>query len=318
MLNDKIYSVDLMWSGAGGDITISDNFRKAEAALVKNYQVFTTPDATLNDVLQAPGIPAAGSAFGSGFDYVYAVKARPKRISPTYWTVAVPYEGEVSFGIGGPGGNQNNGVQSPLLAPAIIDWDGAESEEEIDEDFDGNPLVTANGEPINGIRRKFVDSVVTIKKNVLLWNSYVQGRYLHSVNSDLFLGWPPGTGKMTTLRASGVASPDVPLGGYFQVTCVVQFRWPYRTTPEKAWYSRHRHEGYYRRVIVPGAPPLPNGDPKTQIIRATRAGEPTAKPVLLDAQGFQLPDVDPPQQQTAIWLEKKLYEPLPYSALGLI
>jgi hypothetical protein len=71
-------------------------------------------------------------------------------------------------------------------------------------------------------------------------------------------------------------------------------------------------------VIVPGAPPLPNGDPKTQIIRATRAGEPTAKPVLLDAQGFQLPDVDPPQQQTAIWLEKKLYEPLPYSALGLI
>jgi hypothetical protein len=318
VLNDKIYSVDLMWSGLGGDISITDNFRRADARLQKVYQVFTTPDASLNDVLQAPGIPAAGSSFGGGFDFVFAVQASPKRQSPVYWIVTVPYEGEVSFGSGGPQGNQNNGVQSPLLAPAIIDFDDVEEELEIDEDFDGNPLVTANGEPVNGIRRKFADQTVTIQKNMLTFSSYVQGRYRHSVNSDTFLQWPAGTAKMQKLRAKAVASPETPFGGYYQVTAVIQFRYPYRTTPEKAWYSRSRHEGYYKRVIIPGAPPLPNGDPKTEVVRATRAGEPTAKPVLLDEKGFQLPDVDPPAQQTAFWQEKKLYEPLSYNALGLL
>lgn len=321
MLNDKIYSVDLMWSGLGGDITITDNFRKANAALQKVYQVFTTPDATLSDVVQAPGIPAAGSSFGSGFDYVFATQARPKRQSPVYWIVTVPYEGEISFGSGGPQGNQNNGVQSPLLAPAVIDYDDVEEELEIDEDFDGNPLVTANGEPINGIRRKFADQTVTIQKNMLTFNSYVQGRYRHSVNSDTFLGWPAGTAKMQKLRGKAVASPEVPFGGYYQVTAIIQFRYPYRTTPEKAWYSRSRHEGYYKRVFVPPGPNNPFGQ---IVIRATRAGEPTAKPVLLDFLGQEIQPTDttdatsaPPPIQ-AHWLEKKLYEPLSYNALGLL
>jgi hypothetical protein len=121
---------------------------------------------------------------------------------------------------------------------------------------------------------------------------------------------------MQKLRAKAVASPETPFGGYYQVTAVIQFRYPYRTTPEKAWYSRSRHEGYYKRVELPG-PPV-NGVQPTAIVRATRAGEPTAKPVLLDEQGFQLPDVDPPAQQTAFWQEKKLYEPLSYNALGLL
>lgn len=313
MLNDKIYSVDLMWSRAGGDISLTDNFRKANAAFQKAFQVFTTPDATAYDVVQAPGIPAAGSSYDANFVAVYAGSARPQRQSPTYWIVTVDYNGEVSFG---SGGNQNNQVQSPLFAPAVIDWDDVETELEIDEDFDGNPIVTANGEPINGVRRLFADQTVTIKKNMLTFNPYVQARYRHSVNSDSFLGWPAGTAKMMKLRANGVASPDVPGGGYYQVTAVIQFRYPYRTTSEKAWYARIRHEGYYKRIDSPGPPA--NGVQPTQIIHATRAGQPVNRPVLLDQDGYQVADVDPPSFPQAYWLEKKLYEPLSYNALGLL
>ena len=321
MLNDKIYSVDLMWSRAGGDISLTDNFRKANAAFQRAYQVFTTPNATEYDVLQAPGIPAAGSSYDTNFAAVYAGSARPQRQSPTYWIVTVDYNGEVAFG---SGGNQNNQVQSPLFAPAVVDWDDVEAELEIDEDFDGNPIVTANGEPINGVRRLFADQTVTIKKNMLTFNPYVQARYRHSVNSDSFLGWPAGTAKMMKLRANGVASPDVPGGGYYQVTAVIQFRYPYKTTPEKAWYARIRHEGYYKRVwknVDENGQPL---DGKTLVIRATRAGEPTARPVMLDMIGFEIRPTDPPDENTApppiqaYWLEKKLYEPLSYNALGLL
>ena len=310
MLTDKIVSVDLMWSNAGGDFASTDNFRKFTGAINSAYQVFTTYDATLLDVLQAPGIPAAGSSYSADFPFVYAEQARPEKISPVYWIVRVAYSGEVSFG------GQNNQPQSPVVTPAVIDWDDVEVEMEIDEDYDGKPIVTPNGEAINGVKRLFADQTVTIQKNMLMFNPFVQGRYRQSVNSDSFLGWPPGTAKMQKFQAKSVRSSEVNGGGYWQVLAVIQFRYPYRTTPEKAWYSRNRLEGYYKRVALPG-PPV-NGVQPSAIIRATRAGEPTAKPVLLDPQGFQLADVDPPDPQTAHWLEVKLYEPLSYNALGLL
>ena len=310
MLTDKIVSVDLMWSKAGGDFGATDNFRKFSGAINSAYQVFTTYDATLLDVLQAPGIPAAGSSYSSDFPFVYAEQARPEKISPVYWIVYVAYNGEVNFN------GQNNQPQSPLLTAATLDWDDVEVELEIDEDYDGKPIVTPNGEPINGVRRLFADQTVTIRKNMLLFNPFVQARYRQSVNSDPFLGWPPGTAKMQKFQASAVRSSEVNGWGYWQVTAVIQFRHPYRTVPERAWYSRVRLEGYYKRVNLPG-PPVDGVQPSA-IVRATRAGEPTAKPVLLDAQGFQLADVDPPDPQTANWLEIKLYEPLSYNALGLL
>ena len=310
MLNDKIVSVDLMWSNAGGDFNSTDNFRKFTGAINSAYQVFTTYDATISDVIQAPGIPAAGSSYSADFPFVYAEQARPEKVSPIYWIVYVAYNGEVNFS------GQNNQPRSPVLTPAVIDWDDVEVELEIDEDYDGNPIVTPNGEPINGVRRLFADQTVTIQKNMLIFNPFVQARYRQSVNADPFLGWPPGTAKMQKFQAKSVRSSEVDGGGYWQVTAVIQFRWPYRTTPEKAWYSRTRLEGFYKRVNLPG-PPVDGVQP-TAIVRATRAGEPTAKPVLLDPQGFQLPDVDPPDNQTAHWQEIKLYEPLSYNALGLL
>lgn len=322
----EIISVDLMWSKLGGDFGATDKFRRFTGAINSAYQVFTTPNATVLDVLQAPGIPSAGSSYSSDFPFVYAEQARPERISPVYWVVHVAYSGEVNFATDDGGEGQNNRPLSPLLTPATLDWDDVEVELEIDEDYDGNPIVTANGEPINGVRRLFADQTVTIRKNMLLFNPFVQARYRQSVNSDPFLGWPPGTAKMQKFQATSVRSSEVQGGGYWQVTAQIQFRYPYRTTPEKAWYARVRHEGYYKRVGL-GAP---NPDfpgtqyPPYKVIRATRAGEPTAKPVMLNVFGWEIEPTDQPDPNTAPppiqanWLEIKLYEPLSYNALGLL
>ncbi len=307
----KVISVTRMWSKVGGDFSLTDNFRTAEAGLQDSYQVFTEPDATIDDVLQANGIPAAGSSYSSLYPYVFCESAKPQRISPVYWIVTVNYRGEIKLGTGSGG---NNPTQSPLLTPAKIDWDDVETEMEVDEDIDGNPIITAVGEPINGVKRLFADQTVTIRKNMLFFNPYIQAAYRQSVNADTFLGWPPGTGKMMKFSGSSVKSPDVGGGGYWEVTATIQFRYPYRTTPEKAWYARVRHEGYYKWYIIdPQQPELGN-----KVTRAMRNGEPVTRPVLLDQNGFQIPEVEPPTPVQAHWLEFKLYNPLPYGALGLL
>jgi hypothetical protein len=302
----NIISVDYMWSKVNGDFSLTDKFRTAKASLQSAYQVFTKPEADINDVLQANGIPNAGSSYSADFPYVFCDKARPEKISPVYWIVYVDYNGEIKIGESGGDSNRPN---SPLLTPAKIDWDDVETEMEVDEDFDGKPITTVLGEPINGIKRRFADQTVTIRKNMLLFNPYVQAAYRQSVNADSFLGWPPGTGKMMKFSASSVYSSQEGGRGYWEVTAVIQFRYPYRTTPEKAWYARARHEGYYKAVRVDG---------KWKTIRAMRAGEPTSKPVLLNVLGEQIPDVEPPNSVTADWLEFKLYNPLSYQALGLL
>ena len=306
MLNDKIYSVDLMWSKAGGDFSLTDNYRKLNGAIRSAYQVFAVPEATINDVLQAPGIPAAGSSYSVDYPFVFADTGKPERISPVYWIVYIDYSGEVKFGADGR-------PQSPLLAPARLDWDDVEQELEIDEDYNGNPIVTANGEPINGVRRLFADQTVTIRKNMLLFSPFVQARYRQSVNSDSFLGWPPGTAKMQKFQATNVKDPEVNGGGYWEVTAVVQFRYPYRTVPERAWYARARHEGYYERIDLTG-PGL-----GSRIVRAVDGNkEPVTKPVLLDANGYRIPASEPGQAVTAYWLEFKRFDSLPFNALGLL
>lgn len=303
-----IVEYSLMWSKPTTSATASDNFRKFQIKLQRAYQCVTSPDETESGVyngtdLQGNQLPQLGARFGLDYPFAYADNISVERPSPILWIVTVDYTGEL-----GPGDSNNE--NNPLFAPPRIDWDDVESEQEIDEDFDGNPIQTINGEPIEGVKALIADQTVAIKRNMLLFNPYVQARYRRAVNSDIFLGWPPGTAKLMKLSASNVPNDE---GGYWEVSAQIQFRYPYRTTPEKAWYGRIRHEGYYERVELsgPGA--------GTKVVRAVDSNkEPVTKPVLLDENGYRIPGVEPGEQQTAHWLEFKLYDSLPYSALGLL
>ena len=127
-------------------------------------------------------------------------------------------------------------------------------------------------------------------------------QYRHSVNSDTFAGFAPGLGRL--VRFSAKQGYDVDAGGYWTVNASIQFRYPYNTSSERAWYARVLNEGYYVKATA--------SDDKT-VLGIDNNKKDTTKPVLIKEDGTQEFDPD-----NAHWLEFKIYTPLPYNALGLI
>ena len=295
-------SATKMWSRQNSNASLTEKFRRMDVTFTEAYQVETTYDATELEVYLAPGLPQVAQSYPN-FPFVYASSMSVDRVSPVFWIVTVEYKGEIG-GAGG-GGSSTGGVeQSPLFAPPIIKFDDVETEEEIDVDFDGNPIVNTALERVRGVKALFSDQVLTVTRNFAVFDTYIQAIYRRSVNSDTFQGWPPGTVKLMKLSADNVFD----VNAYWKVTGVFQFRFPYNTTPEKAWYNRRVSMGLNQRISL--------GPSFTKLI-PTKDGhkQPATTPQYLDEDGVQIEDIDitPPY-----WQETKLYGSLPYNALGLI
>jgi len=304
MIRENIIEVTEMWSRPSYDQRLSDKFRKLTVKFQRAFQVVTKREAIEYDLFNDERLPSQGTSFSTNFPFVYCDGVNTQRISPIFWIAIYDYTGELAP-------LEDGTTDNPLLAPPRLNWDDIETEEEIDEDWDGNPIQTVNGEPIVGVTTPIPDQTLTVQRNVLLFNSYVQARYRRAVNSDLFAGWAPGTARLTKFAAVNVTTKEQ---AYWEVTAQFQFRFPYRTTAEKAWYSRRRHEGYYERIQLPGP-----GNTGTKIVRAVDGNkEPVTKPVLLDAQGFRIQTDEPGQPVVANWLEFKKFDTLPFNALGLL
>lgn len=280
-----VIEVTQMWSKRQAEKSTSDRktFTKVQS---DTYQVTVDVGTTINQILAHADVPKSGSLLSGTNMFVTSV--RPQQVSPILWHVPVTWKGET-----GPEDDDD-----PLNQPPEITWGDVETEEAIDEDWDGNPIVTANGEPINGITVPIPDQTVTIKRNFATINTYTIGRYRRATNSDSFQGWPPGTARLVKFQAVNKAGDGDAEPGYWQVTATIQFRYPYRTASSRAWYARVRHEGFYVRTVT--------GD----VVRARRDGADTVKPVLLDQNGLET--------QTPYWLEFKRFDSLPFSSLGLI
>lgn len=254
----------------------------------------TSYDATELDVYTRSGLPNVAQPY-PGTDFVLAERASLERVSPIFWIATVNYRGE----IGSAGLTPDGETPSPTLAPPSITWDDVESEEEIDEDFDGEPIKNTAGERLRGVRALFSDQVLTVSRNFTTFNTYLQGIYRRSVNSDTFMGWPPGTCKCTKLSAQNVVDQNT---GYWRVTGTFQFRYPYRTTPDKAWYARVVSMGMNQKIAG-----------QTKLIPCVDAhNNPVSTPAYLNESGEQTTSDNP------YWQEFKLYGSLPYNALGLI
>lgn len=298
-----IGSATKMWSRQNSNATLSENFRRMDLAFTEAYQVFTTHDTTEMEVYLAPGLPQVAQSYPN-FPFVYASSMSVDRVSPVFWIVTVEYKGELG-GVGGgaaTGGNE----PSPLFAPPIIKFDDVETEEEIDVDFDGNPIVNTAGERVRGVKALFSDQVLTVTRNFASFNTYVQAVYRRSVNSDTFQGWPPGTVKLMKLSADNVFDQQI---GYWKVTGVFQFRFPYNTIPERAWYNRRVAMGLKQRKGT-------TGNDRNKLIPTVDAHkQPATTPQYLDENGIQIEDIE---TTSPFWQETKLYGSLPYNALGLI
>ena len=284
-----VLEVTRKWSTRQGGVSTSD--RKSYTLSQGDvYQVTADPQTSIFEVLSHQDVPKAGDIVpGSPFVWVRDVK--PKQVSPILWEVGVNWSGTV-----GPAGPED----SPLNQPPKVQWGDVETNEAVDEDINGNPIVTVNNEPISGVTIPVPDQTVTITRNFATINTYAIGAYRRAVNSDNFLGWPPGTARITKFGASNQYDDDL---GYWVVTATIQFRIPYRTTAEKAWYARVLHQGYLVKDSTTG-----------DIRHAVDDNEqPVTKPVLLKADGTR--ETDP---ANAHWLEFQRFNTLPFSSLGLL
>lgn len=280
-----------MWSRQSGSAESPDGKQRI-LTMQRAFTVTLAASDPLEVCYQAAGLPLVNDPYPGTF-FVICRNLSPQRVSPIMAVVTASYSGEI-----GPGDE----TSSPVDNEVIISWRNATTDEAIDQDWNGKAIVTKNNEPIDGITERIADQVATIERNFQTINMYAIRAYLKSVNSDEFLGWPAGTARLMEYNASNVITNGV--AGFWKVSATVQFREPYNTTADKAWYKRVRHEGYLVRDNA-GETPHIAWDEKTKT--------PVTKPILLKEDGTRETDPD-----NAHWLEFQTVDSLPYSALGLV
>lgn len=289
-----ISSVSEMWSTQDGNITqsgktLTRTFRSA-------FQVVHDPGEPRNLIERASGIPRIGDPYKSS-PYVRAKRVSSIARGPTMSIVSLEFEGQV---------DRDDESKSPISFKPDVSWSDSISVEPVDEDVYGKPIVTATGEPLDGVTVDVNDPVVTIKKNFLNFNSYLMYEYRRATNSDAFLGYPAGMARMIQYSADMNYYDDTQ--AYWEITAQIQFRITIRTTPERAWWKRVRHEGYYCYIDNPFSP----GN-FIKVRARDENNEPTTRPVLLKEDGTQ--ETDPTK---AHWLEFQVFKSLPFQQLGLL
>lgn len=279
----SVINVTKMWSKTGGQGSSEkyDNFA-TQYTLTEGYQVLAEIGDMTPTIADDPGIPQYGDQHDSGIE-AYVRSKDVVQISPIFWQVTIGYEGQA------------------FDANVDVEWTDSASTEPIDRDYNGRAILTANGEPVDGLSMDISDTVVVIRRKFFLIDTFVAAAYRHATNSDTYLGWPPGTARLMGYSAKNQFKFGSPLEQW-DVTARIHFRMALAgATAAQAWYKRWRHEGLY---VLDGA----------IVRRATdNLGQEVTKPVLLTVTGEQETNPD-----NAVFKYTKVYGELPYSGLGLI
>ena len=190
------------------------------------------------------------------------------RITPIYGTLKATYTAKVR--------EIGEGFDNPLDLPAIKSWQTIATEEAVDEDRHGNPIVTYNGEPISGIKKTIYDLQLTVKKNFSFFDEQTFYAFIGTVNETDFRGYPAGTAKLVDISGNEIFGDELL---YVEATAVWQFRRAYRTTPDRAWWRRVRHEGFY--VMDDPADRDAGVKPRLAV---DKNKEPVTSPVMINAE----------------------------------
>lgn len=274
--------VTKMWSKDGFSISLEKGITRT-ADITEGYQITAPVDYTKKQIAALPGLPITGDKHPD-FNDMRVTKKDVVRNGPCYWVGMITYTGT---------------NEDPTEERPVFRWGKSSSNEPVDEDRNGKPIVTANDEKIDGISKNISDLVLNVQRAYRFFNPAITHQYLDSVSNDTFAGFPAGTARLTGYSADLVF--DDTKGGFWRVSAEITFRYPYRTTAQRAWWQRVRHEGYYIRD---------NGF----IIKATDDNqEEVTRPVLLNRDGTRRTNSD-----EADWLEWEVYTPLPYANLGLL
>jgi len=283
----SIVDITKMWSKDGGSISSekADPFDR-QFAFTEGYQVLLDNDHDPDYVAEqggAFGLPQINTQHVSGKN-AFVKRINPQRIGPRFYIVDVAYEGIES----------NDAVVD-------VEWSDVTTSEEIDRDWDGRAILTANGEQVKGLSIDVADQICVIRRKFYSINTAAIRAYRRATNSDTFLGWPPGTARLVGFSAKNQfkygAAQEL-----WDVTARFQFREPYaNTTAAQAWDKRWRHEG----LLVNKYGIIQRATDTLQQERTT--------PVLLKLNGEEETNAD-----SAVFVHTRVYGSLAFSSLGLV
>lgn len=296
-----IYVDELFSSGIA---TATDEKGLITATATRNFNAFVNNPADNEGIVKfSPLIPADKSPH----PYFHGLRCNNvsvQRRGALHFEVAVSYE---SPPYKEP--DENGQEQGPLAQPTQINYFSITSEEAIEDDITGKPIVTKNGEPIEGLTRPISDLGIRLQKNFASFDPATFYLYSDCVNSDTFLGFPPGTLRIASIQADEQFYTDEEGNEiiYFSIQVEIHARKPYQVPAAKSWYKRVRHEGYY----------IKESNSSNKPVRALdNEGMPVSKPVLLDDEGFQLPIPANALTVTADYLLFEVFEQISFASMG--
>lgn len=295
-----ILEVTRRWSDrTGSDAIDNRNYNHVYDVLVSDGNVSEV------DVLSDSRIPQVGQTMTTpgGIDSGVTVRNRiPRSVGPAMWEV------QVIYGTTATGGSFKD--LHPLSRPPKYRYGFDISEEEIDQDVDGKPIATANGEPLRGVKEEFADQTITIIRNEAMIDLTTIRKYANAVNSDDFYGAQPGMAKMRPIAAEDMWEDwKNTRVHYYVVTYQVVFREPIGDQdPARVWERRLLHRGYLIKATINGT---------ERIVHATDDhGQPVSEPVLLTADGRKA-GTSADRFASASWLSFQTRPALPFNVWGL-
>jgi hypothetical protein len=193
------------------------------------------------------------------------------------------YEVTVSYGPQNPSPLQ----QSPKMSLSFTTDD-----QQIEYDFQNRPVINSVGDPFaEMITRKVYSANLTYVRNQVNYDPLTALWYGGAVNSDYFLGAPPGFCRLVAIPFT--EQEDEEFGDYFTVSYEFEFC----------------GFGFKKRVLNQGKRQKINGKIKTIL---NDDGTEISEPVLLDSQGKKLAAGAPP-----VFLEFQNYVTAPFSVFGI-
>ena len=214
---------------------------------------------------------------------------------------------------------ENDRSVHPLDRPADVRGGFRTGQVAVDEDVEGNPIATFNGETFDPpIQAPLADLRLTITKNEATVDFNADRQYANVVNNREIFNNPAGTVMMrpiqSKLRREQFGDETVV---YWRRTYTLDIRRP--TGPnefvENAWKKRVLHRGFVVRVEGVNedangeAQPFDLGNPSDSILEQLQNRDqwpqgPVSQPVKLDAQGF----VISPDSEEATWLAFQVFD----------
>jgi hypothetical protein len=266
------------------------------ATAQRRLNVFvSSPDDNESAVLLSPLVPREKTAHPL-FTGLRCTGVSVDRRGPLHFEVSADYASS-------PYKESQQGPQSPLNQPTQVNYFTVTSQDAIDEDRDGKPIVTACGEPFAGVTKSISDLGIRLQKNFATFDPASFYTFIDCVNSDTFIGFPPGTLRIVNISSDEQFFTDENGNSlpFWSVQVEIHARKPYRTTTQRAWWLRVRHEGFMVR-------PAGGGEP----VRGVDGNKADAvQPIQLDEQGYKLAN-----QEDATWREFALYDDVQFAAMG--